>query len=390
MSPSFVLAFAFDGRAYVAREAEPYDQYWLTETYRILLGQFGSRRGTHIADAVAGYFRQINQTPDAKTHRRLHQAIEDMRTTGVLIGTRDEVSRYSSKIVEDYRRHRPFPPQLADLLIQQAGIGADSRVLDLAGGPGDLALALAHRSNAVSLMELSKGFLRAAALRAKVLGVPLTTVHDSCNRLLYRDESYEVITVSQALHWLDDVAVCRGVGRLLTDDGSFFVIHSAIELAEDHPLAFVLGNDSFLGKKVRQAFSAEVRPLFKRLSLLFEALDAPDVQRIDPAQQWGASDATVAGRIVPVGMHLFRQQRPFGAGYARGFLTPQHLAPSGLEPTAFWQDVHARCAAATATQLTGVQHWAVLHFQRRLAPDRLVMDDNPLCSELTFDAAYQA
>ncbi len=50
-SPSFVLAFTLDGRPYVAKETEPYIQYWLTERYRILLSMFSSRRG---ATAVGG------------------------------------------------------------------------------------------------------------------------------------------------------------------------------------------------------------------------------------------------------------------------------------------------------------------------------------------------
>jgi SAM-dependent methyltransferase len=267
-------------------------------------------------------------------------------------------------MVDAYLTHRPFPRELVELIVRSAPIFGSSRVLDLAGGPGDLAVALAQASNHVSLMELSRGFLTAARARAKRLGASLTTLHDSCNRLVYSDEGYDVVTVSQALHWLDDVLVCRGICRVLRPGGSFFVIHSAFDVDDRHPLSYVLGSKSALGHKVRQPFWSEVQPLLRRLTLLFDALDAPDLHRIDLAQQFEASGDGPAPRIVPAGVSLFRQRRPMGLGFARAFLTPRHIEPTGRPPAEFWKDLEARCAAATPEQMVGTFDWAVLHFRR--------------------------
>lgn len=364
VSPNFALAFSLDGRPYVAKETEPYIQYWLTERYRVLHSIFARRRGATTAEAIDGYFR-TTQTPRGIVERkRLTKAVEDMRDAGVLVTSRDDTSRYSARIVEAYLAHRPFPKELAEFLIRSAPVSTESRVLDLAGGPGDLALALAKASDHVSLMDLSQGFLTAANKRAQRLGLPLRTIHDSCNRLVFHDEHYDVITVSQALHWLDDVLVCRGVCRVLRAGGSFFVVHGTMEVDEEHPLASVFGHRSVLGPKAKQPFATEVQPLLRRLTLLFDALDAPDVQRIDLAQQWTSPSATSSPRIVPVGATLFRQRRPFGLGYARAFLTNQHIEQAGLTPEDFWKDVEARSAAATPEEFVGTQNWAVLHFRR--------------------------
>lgn len=363
-SANFVLAFTLDGRPYVAKETEPYIQYWLSERYRVLHAMFSGRGGATIAEAVDGYLRCTGASRGDAERKRVARAIEDMRKAGVLVDPRDDTSRYDARIVDDYVTHRPFPRELAGLIIKSAPVEAHSRVLDLAGGPGDLALALAQASREVSLMELSRGFLAAAGKRARTLGVNLTPVHDSCNRLMFRDEHYDVITVSQALHWLDDVLVCRGILRVLRPGGSFFVIHSAIELDDRHPLAYVLGNDSILGRKARQSFAAEVEPIRRRLTLLFDALDAPDVERVDPAQRWDAPDKPATARIVPARASLFRQRRPFGLGYVRGFLTPRHIEAAGQAPAVFWKDLEARCAASTADQFVGTHHWAVLQFCR--------------------------
>ena len=359
-SPSFVQALTLDGRPYVAKETEPYIQYWLSERERVLLGQFAARGGASLAEATAGYFRARGLAPTAAERARVARDIGGMREAGVLMGADEDTSRYDARIVRDYVAHRPFPREIAQAIVDSAAIGRDTRVVDLAGGPGDLALALAARSQRVSLMELSRGFLAAARKRARDLGLPLATVHDSCNRLVYRDDTWDVATVSQALHWLDDVAVCRGLVRALAAGGHFFVVHSAMEVPDAHPLAYLLGHDSILGRKARAPFAAEVQPLVRRLDRLFEALDSTAVQRVDLNERGAGGGAGLRAD----GVALFRQARPFGLGYARGFLTPRHIAVTGMTPEAFWADAQARCAAAAPAQLMGTHHWALLHFKR--------------------------
>ncbi len=363
-SPNFLQALTFDGKPFIAKDSEPYTQYWLSERYRVLLAMFSTRGGATVAEAMEGYFRLTRSARSEAEKKRLARAIEDMRGAQVIVDAKADTSRYTARIVADYVAHRPFPREIAEHVITAGGIARHSRVLDLAGGPGDLSLMLAKTSDEVSLMELSSGFIKAAARRAKQLGVRLATLHESCNRLVYRDDSFNVITVSQALHWLDDVTVCRGVCRLLEPGGSFFVIHSAIELDDAHPLAYFLGHDSILGKKKRQAFHAEITPLQRRLALLFDALDAPEVQRADHSQRLEGDAAGPVQRIVPAGVSFVRQRRPFGLGYARGFLTPQHIEVSGQTEAAFWKDLEARCATATPEQTLGIHQWAVLHFRR--------------------------
>jgi SAM-dependent methyltransferase len=367
-SPAFALAFSQDGRPYVAQETEPYIQYWLTERYRILLSLFSGRRGATGAEAVAAYFRLSGMPPQEAEQRRLLKAVADMREAGVLIGPRDDVSRYDARMAQEYLRHRPFPPELAQLIIRLAPVGPATRVLDLAGGPGSLALALARVSNDVALMELSRGFVNAARAGATRLGVPLRAIHESCNRLMFRDEEYDVVTISQALHWLDDVQLCRGVCRVLRPQGSFFVVHAAMDLDDSHPLAGVLGNHSVFGHKDPRPFERQVESLHRRLALLFEGLHAPDVHRHDPTQRWAGPGAEPLPRIVPAAARFFRQRRPFDLGYARAFFTDRHIEGTGQSPRAFWKDLGQRCAAAAPADFMGHFDWAVLQFRRGGAP----------------------
>lgn len=383
-SPSFALAFTLDGRPYIAKETEPYIQYWLSERYRVLLSMFSGRHGATISQAVDDALRLARKPRDATERKRLLAAVEDMRKAGVLVGTDADTSRYNARIVDAYVSHRPFPRELSDLIIASAPITAQSRVLDLAGGPGDLALALARAAGDVSLMELSKGFLAAARRRAKSQGLRLTTLHESCNRLVFNDDEYDVVTVSQALHWLDDVMVCRGICRVLRPGGSFFVVHAAFDVDDDHPLAFVLGRRSVLGHRADGSFADQVQALRHRLSLLFEALDSPQVHRIDLAQRWGEDDQPAGARVVPTRVSLFRQQRPLGLGFARGFLTDHHIEATGMSSEAFWADVEARCQRATPASLQGRFDWGVLQFQRGGQTDLGSMPEVPPVQDIGY------
>ena len=358
-SPGFSFSLAPDGRPYVAQEVEPYMQYWLTERERRLLAACSGRHGARVGDVVDAALAAARPAKPEAERRRLLQALQGLHDAGVLVDPRADTSRYDRAIVQAYLTHRPFPPEITAQIVQRSDLGPRGAVLDLAGGPGDLALQLAAQSSRVTLMDWSRGFLQSARHRAKAQGRPLQTVHESCNRLVHEDGRYDVLTVCQALHWLDDVAVCRGAARVLGDGGHFVVVHSAFDVPDTHPLAHVLGHDSVLGRKARTGFVREAQALHDRVALLFRALDTPGVDRVDPTRR-----AQPLPPLASAGAALYRQTRVLGMGFLRGLLTERHLTAAGMDPVAFWADAQARCSAATTQQLMGTHDWALLHFRR--------------------------
>lgn len=357
-SPNFALSHTADGRSFVIGEVEPYPQYWLNRQERLVFALFGDRGGLPV-DAAVTALLAMGSVPDTPSARaRIARTIAAMCDTGLLIAPEAELSRYGRAMARAYLEHRPFPPTIARHIAERSRIDTHSRVLDLAAGPGSLALELATRTPHVTMMELSRGFVGAARAEAKRRGVPLATIHESCNRLVQVDDSFDVMTISQAIHWLDDVALVKGICRNLAEGGSFFVVHGALTLPPGHPLDPVLGNKTPLGDKAAGAFADVVRPLYHRLALLFDALDTPDVARHDPDHARRRS-----GRITGTGIELFRQQRPVGEGFARAFLSDAHIAVLGQSADMFWADLKRRCDAASAAELVGTQEFAVLHFQ---------------------------
>lgn len=340
-------------------EIEPYPQFWLTQRERMLLALFGRKGGLGVGKAISAMLA-IDATRDpVAERRRIERAIAEMTQAGLLIEPEAELSRYGAMMASDYLEHRPFPRAIVTDIAAQSCLSAQSRVLDLASGPGSLALALAERTPHVTIMELSRGFVAAATQEAQRRGLPLDAINESCNRLAQHDGQYDLITISQALHWLDDIAACKGVCRVLADNGSFFVIHAAMNLPDGHPLSWILGDHTPLGDKATAPFEEQVRALFRRLALLFAALDAPDVQRHDPGH------ARVG--LLPVrgaGLTLYRQPRPMDEGFARAFLSDAHIAVTGLDPVQVRQRIAADCGNASYEVLQGSMDWAVLHFRR--------------------------
>ena len=363
-SPTYALAFAMDGRPYVSKEVEPYSQFWLSERDRILLSLFSARRGATVEQAIAGYLRLAASGDLERERPKLAKAIGEMAEAGILVRPSDDTSRYDAQMAGDYLTHRPFPPELVEQIVRDGQFGPHGRALDLAGGPGSLALALAKTSTHVTLMDLSRGFVESARREAIRRGLALEAIHESCNRLVFHDAQYDVITISQALHWLDDVMVCRGVSRTLRPVGSFFVVLGAMEVRDEHPLSFILGDRSVLGAKSPIPFAAQALALMRRLTLLLEALDSADVERIDPTRSWAGGAQGPPEPIVPAALSLFRQTRPMGVGYARAFMSPRHIKMTGQTPEAFWGTVEDRCATSKPQALQGFQDWALLQFRR--------------------------
>ncbi|NLR70033.1 class I SAM-dependent methyltransferase [Novosphingobium sp. ERN07] len=358
-SPNFALCHAADGSPFALGEVEPYAQFWLNERERMLLALFGRKGGLMVERAITALLAMRPASNTAAERRRIERAIAEMIAAGVLHEPADELSRYGKEMARDYLEHRPFPTAIAASIAAQSGLGEQSRALDLASGPGSLALTLAERTPHVTIMELSRGFVATATEEAARRGLVLEAINESCNRLAQHDGTYDLVTISQALHWLDDIAVCKGVCRVLAEGGSFVVIHAAMNLPQDHPLSWILGDRTPLGDKAQVPFVQSARALFRRLSLLFAALDAPQVERHDP-QHARAGRAPIVG----AGIALYHQPRPMGTGFARAFLSDSHLATTGLNPQQVWKRIEAKCGVASEEALQASMDWAVLHFQR--------------------------
>lgn len=128
---------------------------------------------------------------------------------------------------EDYAAHRPGLPasfyQRLEAIIPLNG----SRSLDLATGPGTMALELAERGSSVVGIDVSAEQIATAERVADERGL-----RDSLSFKVARAEntglnasSFDLVTAGQCWHWFDGVAAMKEVQRVLRPGGLLAIVH---------------------------------------------------------------------------------------------------------------------------------------------------------------------
>ena len=99
------------------------------------------------------------------------------------------------RVAEAYARTRPpYSSAVVDFAVQQLGLDADARVLDLAAGTGKLTRALRERFAHVIAVEpddAMRSFIEGDALAGSAEAIPLDSA------------TVDAVFVSEAFHWFD-------------------------------------------------------------------------------------------------------------------------------------------------------------------------------------------
>jgi SAM-dependent methyltransferase len=139
---------------------------------------------------------------------------------------------------EDYAEYRPgfpasFYPRL-DTLIQIGG----ARSLDLATGPGTIALELAARGSTVVGIDLAAEQVATARCVAAERGLADSVSFrvGSAEQTGLASASFDLVTAGQCWHWFDSAAAMAEARRVLRPDGVLVIAHYSY-LAPHSPVA---------------------------------------------------------------------------------------------------------------------------------------------------------
>jgi SAM-dependent methyltransferase len=189
-----------------------------------------------------------------------------------------EFSDHFSSVAEAYAAARPtYPPALFDHLAALAPSRAHA--WDCAAGNGQATLALAERFARVTATDASAaqlaqaprhpGIIYRAAL-AQESGLP--------------DASVDLVTVAQALHWIDLPKFYQEVGRVLVAGGVLAVWCYGLQRLDDEAVDVPLAH--FYGSVVGPYWAPErklVETGYRTVPFPFEELEAPTFQM---AHEW--------------------------------------------------------------------------------------------------------
>lgn len=127
-----------------------------------------------------------------------------------------------------YARARPpYPGWVADELIGRCALGSGSRILDLAAGTGELTetLAMALPGAEIHAAEPSGGMRTVLEQR-----LPKVEIRDGVGEALpYPDSRFSLVTIANALHWMDLEATLAEVHRVLEPGGHLAVVCQTID-----------------------------------------------------------------------------------------------------------------------------------------------------------------
>jgi len=128
---------------------------------------------------------------------------------------------------DDYAAFRPGPPGSFYERLEEVIPIRGSRALDLATGPGTIALELATRGSTVTGIDISARQVAVAKRVAKERGLSQAAgFHVARAEETGLDsDSVDLVTAGQSWHWFDRDAVVAEIRRVLRADGILAIVH---------------------------------------------------------------------------------------------------------------------------------------------------------------------
>jgi ubiquinone/menaquinone biosynthesis C-methylase UbiE len=133
---------------------------------------------------------------------------------------------YAKNTARDQRRFTDTARAIA------ARVQAGGRILEVAPGPGYLAIELARRGYAVTAMDISRSFVRMARNNAAEAGVAMTVEQGNASAMPFADSTFDYVVCMAAFkNFTDPVGAINEMHRVLRPGG-----HASIyDLRKDAP-----------------------------------------------------------------------------------------------------------------------------------------------------------
>jgi ubiquinone/menaquinone biosynthesis C-methylase UbiE len=213
---------------------------------------------------------------------------------------------YAKNTARDERRFRNAAALVA------ARLPAGGRVLEVAPGPGYLAIELAQRGYLVSAVDISRSFVRMVEENARGAGVDVDVRHGNASQLPFADASFDFVVCMAAFkNFSDPRGAIDEMHRVLTPGGRASIFDLRKDATPDE-----------IAAEVRQMRLSRIDALVTRLTFRFMLLPAAYTRRqladMAAGSRFGASEVAVDG----IGLEL----RLVKNGAAAGRQTPADLS----------------------------------------------------------------
>jgi SAM-dependent methyltransferase len=167
-------------------------------------------------------------------------------------------------LADDYVRYRvPYPGELLQGFLDEARLSPGARLLDLACGPGRVALPIADQFAEVWAVDLEPEMIEAARREAERLGIG--NVHWAVGRAEDFDApngAFDLITIGEAFHRLDRSRVAAMAYRWLKPGAVFVTLGPGIAEETGPPWRHVFAEvvRDFVGEPARRLGAPNASP----------------------------------------------------------------------------------------------------------------------------------
>ena len=135
------------------------------------------------------------------------------------------MGRFAST-VEFYTRYRePYPRRFFHATAERLSLDGDEALLDVGCGPGPLAIGFAPLVGTCTALDPEPGMIEAARAAAEQAGVRLSLRHARIEDFA-TSESFDLVTIGRALHWLDRRSALEVLERIVSRAGRILICRS--------------------------------------------------------------------------------------------------------------------------------------------------------------------
>lgn len=143
------------------------------------------------------------------------------------VGLDDPARWVFNRMADVYDARPPYPAALVDALAALAG-PPGSRVADLGAGIGHVALPLAARGYDVTAVEPAGEMLDRLRAQAAAQGLAIEATHATAEALPTPARPFDLVVVSDALHFMDAQLLGETLARVLRHQGALAVVTCAL------------------------------------------------------------------------------------------------------------------------------------------------------------------
>jgi SAM-dependent methyltransferase len=132
------------------------------------------------------------------------------------------VGRFAST-VDFYKYREPYPREFFEQIARRLDLTKQTRLLDVGCGPGNLAIGFAPFVGSCTAIDVELEMLSAARQNAARGGVAVTFLQASIEKLEAPPNTFDLITIGRALHWLRRTETLTVFERILAEHGHIAV-----------------------------------------------------------------------------------------------------------------------------------------------------------------------